>query len=80
MSNSQKIDEAEITDFIHNQKDSHPIQIMCDVLDVPRSTYYKSLDKTISNRERENIKLTKKIIEIHEASYKRYGAPKTTIF
>jgi len=36
---------------------------MCDVLDVPRSMYYQSLNKTISNRERENNKLTKRIIE-----------------
>src|SRR5690625_4364392 len=49
---------------------------MCDVLDVPRNTYYKSLDKTISNRERENIELTKRITEIHNESKKRYGAPK----
>jgi len=72
MSNSQKIDEAEITDFIHNQKDSHPIQIMCDVLDVPRSTYYKSLDKTISNRDRENIKLTNIIIETGYNHHKKW--------
>src|SRR5690625_7948731 len=49
---------------------------MCDVLDVPRSTYYQSLNKTISNLERENNKLTKRIIEIHNDSDKRYGAPK----
>ena len=49
---------------------------MCDVLDVPRSTYYQSLNKTTSNRERENNKLTKRIIEIHNDSDKRYGAPK----
>src|SRR5690625_3826248 len=49
---------------------------MCDVLDVPRSTYYQSLNKTISNRERENKELTKRIIEIHNGSNKRYGAPK----
>ena len=49
---------------------------MCNVLDVPRSTYYQSLNKTISNRERENNKLTKRIIEIHNDSNKRYGAPK----
>ena len=57
-------------------KKNHPIQTMCDVLDVPRSTYYQSLNKTISNRERENNKLTKRIIEIHNDSDKRYGAPK----
>lgn len=49
---------------------------MCDVLDMPRSTYYQSLNKTISNREKENKKLTKEITKIYNASYKRYGAPK----
>ena len=39
---------------------------MCEVLEVPRSTYYQSLNKTISNRERENNELTKEIIEIHK--------------
>jgi len=49
---------------------------MCDVLDVPRSTYYQSLDQTIFKRERENYELTNKMIEIHNDSNKRYGAPK----
>src|SRR5690625_6633923 len=49
---------------------------MCDVLDVPRSSYDQSLNNTISNRERENNKLTERIIEIHNNSDKRYGAPK----
>ena len=49
---------------------------MCETLDVPRSTYYQSLNQTISNRAKENIELTNKIIEIYEASHQRYGAPK----
>src|SRR5690625_2809235 len=49
---------------------------MCDVLDVPRSTYYDSQNKTISKREQENIELTKEIVKIHKASDQRYGAPK----
>jgi len=49
---------------------------MCDVLDVPRSTYYDSLHKTISNRDRENNELTQRITEIHKESKERYGAPK----
>src|SRR5690625_2872660 len=40
---------------------------MCETLDIPRSTYYQSLNKTISKRERENNKLTKRILEIHQA-------------
>src|SRR5699024_2262560 len=70
----KKVNDAEITEFIDQQKESYSIQTMCDVLDVPRSTYYKSLDKTISNRYQENHELT--IVEIHDASNKRYGAPK----
>src|SRR5699024_12159357 len=46
------------------------------VLEVQRSTFYKSINKTISNRERENNELTKEIIEIHKESKQRYGAPK----
>jgi len=38
---------------------------MCDVLDVPRSTYYDSQDKTIFKREQENIELTEEIIKFH---------------
>ncbi len=43
---------------------------------MPRSTYYQSLRKTESPRERKNKKLTKKIRQIHLDSNERYGAPK----
>ena len=49
---------------------------MCETLDIPRSTYYESLNRTESNRDRENREYTEKIIEIHDDSKKRYGAPK----
>ncbi len=49
---------------------------MCETLDIPKSTYYQSLHKTESNRDRENREFTEKIIQIHEDSKKRYGAPK----
>src|SRR5690625_1496937 len=50
---------------------------MCVVLDFPRSTYYKSLNKSISDHERENIELTNRITEIQKEIKKRYGEPKT---
>jgi len=49
---------------------------MCRVLDIPRSTYYQSLHRTESNRDRENKELTDKIEAIHKESQGRYGAPK----
>ena len=61
----KKVRETEIYDFIHDQKNNYSVQTMCDVLDVPRSTYYDSQDKTIFKREQENIELTEEIIKFH---------------
>ncbi|MGE7218620.1 IS3 family transposase [Priestia koreensis] len=49
---------------------------MCEVLAIPRSSYYHSFKKTGSNCEQENQKLTKEIQRIHVKSKARYGAPK----
>jgi putative transposase len=49
---------------------------MCEVLDMPRSTYYQSLIKTESARDRENRLLLEQIQLIHTESKGRYGAPK----
>src|SRR5690606_30382670 len=49
---------------------------MCETLDIHKSTYYQSFHKTESNRDRERREFTEKIIDIHEASKKQYGAPK----
>ncbi|MEI2464648.1 IS3 family transposase [Niallia taxi] len=49
---------------------------MCEVLAVPRSSYYGSLEKTTSKRELENQELTQEIQRIHLESKSRYCAPK----
>jgi len=49
---------------------------MCEVLTIPRSSYYNSFKKTVSNREQENQELTKEIQRIYLKSKARYGAPK----
>ncbi len=49
-------------------KKHYSVQMMCDVLAVPRSTYYHSLQKTESTCERENHAITMKIIQIHQES------------
>lgn len=72
----EKITDTELTDFMEVHKKHYSVQMMCDVLAVPRSTYYHSLQKTESTRERENQAITKKIIQIHQESKERYGSPK----
>lgn len=71
-----KVSDSELTEFITEHKGDYPIRTMCEALDIPKSTYYQSLNKTESNRDRENCEFTEKIIRIYEESKKRYGAPK----
>jgi putative transposase len=49
---------------------------MCRVLEVPRSTYYKSKHKTQSQRSIENKVFKAEIEAIYQSSSRRYGAPK----
>ena len=49
---------------------------MCKVLKVPRSSYYKHLNKKESKRSIENKFLESLILNIYKASKGRYGAPK----
>lgn len=66
-----------IFDFITNDKKYHDIKLMCKVLKVSRSSYYKYLNQKPSNRELENKKIEKEIINIYKASKNRYGSLKT---
>lgn len=49
---------------------------MCEVLNVPRSTYYQSFHKVKSSYEIENEVILERIKIIHAESKGRYGAPK----
>jgi putative transposase len=50
--------------------------MMCDVLDVSRSGYYKWLKRGVTERQQRRELLLQRIIEIFEESYQRYGAPR----
>jgi len=49
---------------------------MCEVLEVPKSTYYQSFHKVKSSYEIENEEILQRIKIIHAESKGRYGAPK----
>lgn len=49
---------------------------MCEVLEVPRSSYYDSLSTSFSKRALENKELESAIYDIYIDSKSRYGAPK----
>ena len=35
----------ELIDYITNESEHHPVQVMCRVLKMPKSTYYQSFHK-----------------------------------
>ncbi|QTR72087.1 IS3-like element ISBce13 family transposase [Bacillus cytotoxicus] len=72
----EKINDTELHQFIDCQKETHSVRTMCQTLGIARSSYYQSQHKTESKRSRENEELTKQIIQIHQDSRGRYGAPK----
>lgn len=49
---------------------------MCEVLCIPRSTYYNYQNKVLSKRAIENQNYESEILAIYKKSSKRYGAPK----
>jgi putative transposase len=65
-----------LIDFITSEEEHHPVQLMCRVLKVPKSTYYQSFHKKLNSYHVANEQLLERIRVIHQESDGRYGAPK----
>src|SRR5437899_3862936 len=65
-----------IYDFIKTHRDEHWVQIMCCVLGVAPSGYYKCLHQPISNRAHEDARQLRLIRASFTASHGIYGAPR----
>ena len=70
----------EVYQFIAMNKDNDSIEMMCKVLKVSRSCYYRWYTGNISKRDFENIRLTqviKQVIkQVFTESKKTYGSPR----
>ncbi len=62
--------------FIKAHRKEHKFYRMCGVLEVSSSGYYDWLSRPESQRERENRRLTNKIVTFHLASRRIYGSPR----
>ncbi|AYK05658.1 IS3 family transposase [Brevibacillus laterosporus] len=72
----EKVEIAELNQFIAANREKYSVQTMCEVLNLSRSTYYQFQKKEHSPRHKENQLITKRMIEIYQDSKGRYGAPK----
>lgn len=55
-------------------KDSYSVELMCKVLDLNRSTYYKALNHKPTKTQVNNNELDSKILKVYYDSKRRYGA------
>ena len=62
--------------FIQAEKANHTVRLLCDVMQVARSTYYAVTTRKPSKRRREDDELKPLIRRIHLDSKRRYGAPR----
>jgi len=63
--------------FILNHRDENKITIMCDALNIKRSSYYDWLSRSESRRDKQDRYLLNRIQAIHKASRENNGAVKT---
>ncbi len=62
--------------FISEYAHEHSIALMCKVLEVSRSGYYRSRRRIVSTRESANVRLLEEIKSVHAKSRGIYGSPR----
>ena len=62
--------------FIHVEKASYPVRLLCAVLTVSRSGYYAWIERPAPARTKADAKLTVEIAAAHKRSRGRYGSPR----
>jgi len=62
--------------FIDKHRASYPIRVLCRVMEVASSGYYRWCQQPQSQREQADQQLLEKIERVHQASRQCYGSPK----
>lgn len=63
-------------EFIHTEKATFPVSVMCNVLEVSRSGYYAWVERPKAKRELDDEQLAVAITAIHHRSRGTYGSPR----
>lgn len=64
--------------FVSENAGQYPVNRLCVLVDVPRSTFYAWRNRFPSSRDLDDAVLADEIIEIHRASQGTYGAPRVS--
>jgi putative transposase len=64
--------------WIAQHRDSFPVRVMCDVLNVSPSGYYDSIDRPPSERAKRHERIQQAVEQVHAESHGIYGSVKVT--
>ena len=64
--------------WITEHRDSFPIALMCDLLEVSRSGYYDSIGRPVSKRAERTAKIHDSVKQVFDESHAIYGPAKVT--
>lgn len=64
--------------FVSDHAGAYPVKRLCDLVDVPRSSYYEWNSRPLSDHYLDDARLANEIVEIHRASFGTYGAPRVS--
>jgi putative transposase len=64
--------------WITDHRDSFPVAVMCDVLNVSSSGYYDSIDRPPSAKAERHDRIKQAVRQVHARSYGIYGSQKIT--
>jgi transposase InsO family protein len=62
--------------FVSEHRGEFPITRLCELVEVPRSSFYEWAGRPLSDHYLDDVELAKEIYEIHVASRRTYGAPR----
>jgi putative transposase len=62
--------------WMTEHRDSYPVAVMCDVLNVSTSGYYSSLDRPSSPRAKRHQRIQQAVRRVHAESHGLYGSHK----
>ena len=62
--------------WIREHRDSFPISVMCEVLEVSTSGYYDALERPPSPRGERHVRIQDAVRQVHAESYDNYGSYK----
>ena len=62
--------------FVSEHAGQFPVQRLCELVGVPRSSYYEWSSRPLSQHYLDDVDLAVEIFEIHETSRRTYGAPR----